>query len=547
MKRGGPSHFSRAPRRKSVTAVLLLCGLLFSASIAAGAPAPPTPLPRLRGSEGLARAYDTILDARSSDQLEVDLKKACPPAPLEACQLLRVTGGWWRIQRDPFNRSDDAAFLRDVNAAIAAAEAWTAREPREAEAWFYLGGAYALRVQFRVLRNEKLAAARDGKRIKQALERSIALDPQLDDAYFGIGLYQYYADVAPAAAKFLRWLLLLPGGDKEEGLQQMLRTQTSGELLRGEADFQLHILYLWYENRPDRALVLLDALHEKHPTNALFPLLIGDIQDIYLHDPTAALETYATVLTDAREQRVSDPRMAEAQARIGMARQLDLLAETDRAIAQLKATLDLRPEAPYSAQALAAIRLGAAYDRMGQRELASAAYRSAIAAAPPDDPLGIVSQANQGLSRRPDPRAGDAYRLSVEGWRALQRDDLEEAEITLSESLKLRPEDPVARYRYGRLQHARGHDEAALAEYDRAIRMRGSCPPTVLAATFLEAGRLHERAGRRDRAAAMYRSASGVFGAAADTRATARRLLARLSSAVLPPSRTQRIVREQRE
>ena len=40
------------------------------------------------------------------------------------------------------------------------------------------------------------------------------------DAHFGIGIYQYYADVAPAAAKLLRWLLLLPGGDRVKGLQR---------------------------------------------------------------------------------------------------------------------------------------------------------------------------------------------------------------------------------------------------------------------------------------------------------------------------------------
>jgi hypothetical protein len=45
----------------------------------------------------------------------------------------------------------------------------------------------------------------------------------------------------------------------------------------------------------------------------------------------------------------------------------------------------------------------------------------------------------------------------------------------------------------------------------------------------------------------MYRSASAVFGAAADTRATARRLLARLSSAVLPAPRTQRLPRDRGE
>lgn len=506
-----------------------LTGLLALALAACPAASEPVgAATRLRGAEGLARAYNTILDGRSTAQLETDLRAACPPAPAEACQLLRVTGTWWRIQRDPHSRALDNGFMRDVNAAIAAAEAWTTRSPREAEAWFYLGAAYALRVQFQVLREEKLSAARDGKRIKQALERAIALDPQLSDAYFGIGLYQYYADVAPTAAKILRWLLLLPGGDKEEGLEQMLRTQASGEILRGEADFQLHIIYLWYERRADRAVELLQALREAHPTNALFPLLIADIQDVYFHDPTAALETYAAVLTAAREQRVTEPKATETQARIGMAEQYDALGETDRAIEHLKAVLDLRPESPYSARALAALRLGAAYDRMGQRDLASAAYRSAIAATPASDPLGLLSQANRGLSRRPDPRLAEAYRLSLEGWRALQRRDLAAADASLTRSLQLH-DDPVTHYRIGRLHQARGDEDRALAQYDHAIRMRSSCPPTTLAAALLDAGRLHERAGRRDRAAAMYRGASGVFGASAETRATARRLLARLS------------------
>ena len=525
------------PRLPGKKVSVPLSALLIAALLAPASAISADSTGHLRGSEGLARAYDTILDARSAGQLEIELDKACPPAPEEACQLLRVTGTWWRIQRDPNNRGLDAAFMRDANAAIATTEAWTAREPKSAEAWFYLGAAYALRVQFRVLRNEKLSAARDGKRIKQALEKSIAFDPQLNDAYFGIGLYEYYADIAPAAAKFLRWLLLLPGGNKAQGLQRMLRAQSSGELLRGEADFQLHVIYLWYENRTDRALELLDGLRDKHPTNALFPLLIADIQDGYLHDPTAALATYASVLSAAREERVSEPRMAETQARIGMARQLDLMAETDRAIEYLKGALELRPEAPYSARAFAALRLGAAYDRMGQRELASAAFRSAIAATPADDPLDIVSQANQGLGRRPDPRTTQAYRLSLDGWRAIGRRELGAAEAALKQSLAIKPDDPVTQYRYGRLLMVRGDSDDALAAFDRAFKGRSACPPTILAAAYLDAGQLHERAGRRDRAAAMYRSASGVFGASAETRATARRLLDRVETQREPRGR----------
>ena len=118
--------------------------------------------------------------------------------------MLDATALWWRIQLDPDSRALDDEFSTSVERAIRTTEAWTVRAPDDAEAWFYLGGAYAARVQWRVLREERLAAARDGKRIKEALERALTLDPEFDDAYFGIGMYRYYADVAPTAAKILQ-------------------------------------------------------------------------------------------------------------------------------------------------------------------------------------------------------------------------------------------------------------------------------------------------------------------------------------------------------
>src|SRR5262249_8843515 len=177
---------------------------------------PPKPIstqPDLRGEDELTRAYDAILDARFDD-VDAELQRACGPAPVEACSVLEATSLWWRTLLDPKSRELDDEFTTAADKAIRATEAWTTRAPDDPEAWFYAGGAYAVRVQWRVLRDNKLSAARDGKRIKQALERSIALDPDLDDAYFGIGMYKYYADVAPAAAKVLRFLLLLPGGNR---------------------------------------------------------------------------------------------------------------------------------------------------------------------------------------------------------------------------------------------------------------------------------------------------------------------------------------------
>jgi len=258
---------------------------------------------------------------------------------------------WWQIQLDPASVARDAQFQTHIDAALASTEAWTTREPERAEAWFYLGGAYGARAQWRVLRRERLGAARDGKRIKEALERALALDPRLQEAYFGIGLYHYYADVAPAAAKMLRWLLLLPGGDKAEGMREMMRAREHAELLGDEADYQLHIIYLWYEKDPQRALALLTGLRDRHPRNPLFPQLIAQVQDVYLHDLQASLRTWRSMLDAARGHRIAYSELAEMRSRLGIASVLERLNDNSGAIEQLQAVIAAKPVAPFGAYA----------------------------------------------------------------------------------------------------------------------------------------------------------------------------------------------------
>ena len=118
----------------------------------------------LRGEDALVRAYEFILDSRF-DQVDAELRRAsrgcldsvgiAGPAPPEACNVLEATALWWQIQLDPENRGLDAAFTASVERAIRMAEEWTERAPQDAEAWFYLGGAYGARVQWRVLRAER--------------------------------------------------------------------------------------------------------------------------------------------------------------------------------------------------------------------------------------------------------------------------------------------------------------------------------------------------------------------------------------------------------
>jgi tetratricopeptide (TPR) repeat protein len=368
------------------------------------------PIRGLTAAPQVARVYDAIFDARF-DEMPALLAQACAvrgvqgapgvsndgPAPNEACQLLDAVALWWQIQLDPLNTRLDSAFEARVAAAVAAAEAWTVRDPQRAEAWFYLGGAYGARVQMRVLRGAPLAAARDGTRIKNALERALALDPDMADAYFGIGLYHYYAAVAPPAVRMLRRLLLLPGGDRVAGLAEMQKARARGLLSRDEADYQLHVIDVWYEKQPRRALTYLDGLIMRHPRNPHFRQAAAEILDFYIDDTAASLRAWQALLDAARRKAVAAPEIAEVSARLGVASQLDQSNESAAALDHVNAVIAARPSAPVGALARAHLQRGDALEHLGRRAEAAEAYRSAITAAGARDPLGIAARARAAL------------------------------------------------------------------------------------------------------------------------------------------------------
>lgn len=461
----------------------LLAALLLTA-------APSAQSRGLTHTSQLAAAYDAILDA-DFERVPALLAPACGTAagaaPPVVCHVMDVVSRWWQLQGDPLDRRADDEFERRVNAAIGEAEAWTLAEPDTAQAWFYTGAAYGVRVQWRVIRGQRLAAARDGKRVKDALERALALDPGMQDAWFGIGLYHYYAGVAPVAAKMVRWLLLLPGGDREMGLREMRRARESAQLLRDEADYQLHTLYVWYEKRPEEALTIVRRLQSSHPHNPVFAQAAAEIEDVHLSDYASSLRTWQALLTDARAGRVAWPEMTEARARLGVATQLDRLAESDLAIEQLRAVLAPGTPAPTGVRAVAKRRLDEALDRM----------------------------------------KSPGYRLSIEGWRALERGDTAAAAQALDRALALQPSDQVTRYRRARLLVAQRNDPTAIEMLEGVIASPAT-PPHVYAAACLDAAQAHERQGGVARAIELYELTVAAFGVDPRAKNSAQRALARL-------------------
>jgi tetratricopeptide (TPR) repeat protein len=481
----------------------------------------------LQGAQGLARAYAAILDADFEGASRL-IDEACPPAPAEACLTLEATRLLWRIQLDPEQLRLDPSFTEAVDRAISATEAWVAREPASAEPWFYAGGAYGARVQWRVLRRQHVAAARDGKRIKTMLDRAVRLDPSLADAQFGLGLYEYYADVAPAAARVLRFLLLLPSGNRARGLARMRDARERGALLADEAAFQLHRAALWYENQPQEGVEILRDLSERHPHNPLFHRLIAEALDVYLHDVSASLDGFRHLLALAESHSVHEPALAEAEARLGIAAALDAMGDTDRAVTELTTLLAREPSEPWAASARARLALALAFDRLGDWSKAEALLEEIVARPPAPDPLGLRAAARRKLQRPTAFTKGEAHRLAISAWRTFERTPSAPVEPLFEKALTFDPQNTIARYRYGRVLAAHDEPARALTALELVLRAPSTTPPLIVADAALEAGRLRERTDDVPRAVAHYQRAAFTFGASAQTREAATAALARL-------------------
>ena len=166
-------------------------------------------------------------------------------------------------------------------------------------------------------------------------------------------MYRYYADIAPAALRMLRWLLRLPGGNREEGLRQIEDARRGGQIVRGEAAYQLHLIYLWYEKRSGDALTLVRELQDRYPHNPLFYQIEAEIHDIYFHDAAASLAASSDLLARAKAGSVRDAELASVRARLNTAIQLDRLGRTAQAIAVLRLIVTERPSRPFGVTARA--------------------------------------------------------------------------------------------------------------------------------------------------------------------------------------------------
>jgi hypothetical protein len=261
---------------------LVLCALLAFLPTQANAATPALPP---EASAAMEKLYAG--DPQGAITILRTLQATQPENPLGF--LLEGEATWWLIYCDNIEvkyglvdagkrgkKPEDDAYFALADKVIALSQAQITKSDT-AEMHFYVGSADALKARLYGLRGENKAVAHAGVAARTEFLRALEIDPQLADATAGVGLYNYYVDSLPSVVKVLRFFMGIPGGDRTEGIRQMQVGIDHGVLTPVEMRFYLAKNLRNFDQQYEKAVEVADPLVARYPNNAIFQLLLGNL------------------------------------------------------------------------------------------------------------------------------------------------------------------------------------------------------------------------------------------------------------------------------
>ena len=405
------------------------------------------------------------------------LARAAPDDPQP--QLLIAFAIWWRLLLE----GDDAEHLHGrfdtaIERVLQLADRRLEADADDVRAMTLAGSAYILRSHIQAQRKKYYRAARSARRGKRLLKRALKADPSQIDARFTLGAYNYYADKVPTIVKGLRFILFLPGGDAERGLDDLRTVARSEGLFRTDARLLLAIIEGSGEERCyGAALEQLRGALKENDGSPLIHALIGEVYMRlgYYGRARAAFERAYAAAAGNSSDRVRQRRtlqIAIASALVADWR----LAEADAVLEN--GVLELQAVPPSTVQKIAGVR----------HHLNTKRGMTAGPARPAEDRRTALAE---------------ALVLQEEGR-------FVDARLRLKEHLAQTPDDIVARFVGARLLFHEGRDREAITEFRTLGRIAGPRPRWLEGWAELYLGMALSREGDKKEARLHFRRASRI-------------------------------------
>lgn len=263
-----------------------------------------------------------------------------------------------------------AAVESRLDATVRAAESELAKDP--ARGHYYLGAAKGFQARAYAGRRRYMKAVPAASSAVRHLRKALELDPSLDDAALGLGMYHYFGARMPSGARPFAHLLAGEAPDKDKGISELRRVARSSGTAREEARSVLAmILSREGEEGWEEAETLLAELTTRHPRNPLFRLRRGWLSTKREnYDRALALYDAEGAWPDAHAEPLRSRVRAWALYRAAEARILQGRAEEAERLLKKLGGLAL----PGDMKDWALLRLGNARDLRADRQGAAKAY-----------------------------------------------------------------------------------------------------------------------------------------------------------------------------
>ena len=293
-----PAHRLRFLRRRAVGAPRTARALLAAAALAPTVPALASSAEApgdLEARAALSLVYDGDFHGAESRLAALARARAADPV-LPYLQALALE---WRLEQDPADRTHDAEVLALADRALGLSASCLGRDPSDRRALLARGAAHGVKSRLHLFRWEKGPASREAVRMREALVAARDAGEKALDLDFGLGLYDYYADTLPRFFKVVAFVLRIPGGDRERGIDALARVARGGSTFHDdEARVQMYDVHSFFERKPDRALHWIREMWRLHPGWPIWGLklaqLLGEPMGLWGESAAVARQVLAT-------------------------------------------------------------------------------------------------------------------------------------------------------------------------------------------------------------------------------------------------------------
>ena len=249
----------------------LMLALAPASAFAGGARTSPAAGAKL--DEGLTALYS--LDYPKSRAAARKLVEMEPDNPFG--YLFEAGAIWWQASQE-FGLFKDTPtlqglFEQDIEAGVRKSETYIDSKDKQtrADGYFVAGMTLGVRGQWNLMKGKWLDAYFDGKKSMKYLKKVVKLDENYEDAYLGLGVFDYQAAHLSGIAKL--GVLFGMRGDEKRGLERIQRAVDHASFARRQAAQMLASIYLVDLHDDARALTVIQGLRKDFPGSAYFIFL----------------------------------------------------------------------------------------------------------------------------------------------------------------------------------------------------------------------------------------------------------------------------------